>query len=340
MRSSGAVGAGAVHSICRHRNSGSGQGRHERCLPIPPNGGYANDCSALGGCGVAGGVKVGSVTARIKRVVAAIAGLTVLAMVAVAGAGAPAATAMGKLTGEAPRTGGTMTVLETTGYAGAWPAGLDPATNTSDSADDPYMEAIYGDLFQPESGGKMVPDLATGYKFTDGRKNVAIFLRHRVTFQDGTPFNAAAVAWNIRRTLSPKSADACGCNTSFPLASVTTSGDYTVVLHLKEVFAPIIGAFAQEGPDWIASPTAFKKMGEKAFELKPVGAGPFEVVSDVQNSTLSLKKFDGYWQKGHPYLNGLVFKTIGSDESAVEAMDAGEAQLEQLTATYSVVQRP
>ena len=33
--------------------------------------------------------------------------------------------------------------------------------------------------------------------------------------------------------------------------------------------------------DWIASPTAVQKMGEKAFAAKPVGAGPFMVVSDT-----------------------------------------------------------
>jgi peptide/nickel transport system substrate-binding protein len=110
------------------------------------------------------------------------------------------------------------------------------------------------------------------------------------------------------------------------------------VLHLKQVFAPIIQAFAAQAPNWIASPAAYQKMGEKAFEEKPVGAGPFEVVSDVLNSTLTLKKFDHYWQTGRPYLNGLVFKSIGSDQAAVEAMEAGDAQFEQFTATFSVVQ--
>lgn len=269
---------------------------------------------------------------RTKRFVTSLVVFTTVAVLAMLGGGIGGAAAAG----QAPQTGGTMTVLETSGFAGAWPMGLDPATDTSDAADDPYMEAIYGDLFQPGNGGKMIPDLATGYKFTNSGKSVEIFLRHGVTFQDGTPFNAAAVAWNITRDLDPK--NACICDSSFPVSSVTTSGDHTVVLHLKQVFAPIIGAFAEQAPDWIASPSAYQKMGEKAFASKPVGAGPFEVSSDVLNSTLVLKKFPSYWQKGHPYLNSLVFKTIGNDESAVEAMEAGDAQFEQFTATYSVVQ--
>ena len=79
--------------------------------------------------------------------------------------------------------------------------------------------------------------------------------------------------------------------------------------------------------DWIASPTAVQKMGEKAFAVKPVGAGPFEVVSDTLSSVLVLKKKPGYWQQGLPYLDSLTFKTVGSDEAAYEAMLAGEGQV-------------
>jgi peptide/nickel transport system substrate-binding protein len=264
---------------------------------------------------------------------ATIAAMASVAMLGFYGSAPAGAKALGS---SSPQTGGTMTVLENSGYIGAWPLGLDPATDTSDAADDPYMEAIYGDLFEQGNNGKMIPDLATGYKFVNGGKTVDIFLRHGVTFQDGTPFNAAAVVWNITRDLDPK--NACICDSSFPVASVTAVNPYTVAMNMKQVYAPIIESFAEQAPNWIASPTAYQKMGAKAFALSPVGAGPFEVVSDVVNSTLTLKKFDHYWQKGHPYLDGLVFKSIGSDQAAVEAMQAGEAQLEQLPATFAVIQ--
>jgi peptide/nickel transport system substrate-binding protein len=242
-----------------------------------------------------------------------------------------------------PQSGGTMTVLEAAGGIGDWPQGLDPAVNSLSAEDEPMYDAIYGQLFTENAKGQPEPDLATGYEFLDGGKTVDIFLRHGVTFSDGTPFNASAVAWNIRRDLDP--ANACLCDTSFPVATplstgIATEGDYTVVLHLKEVFSPIITAFSQiNPPDWIASPTAFNKMGQKAFALKPVGAGPFEVVSDNLNAELVLKKNPNYWQKGHPYLNGLTFKTIGTPEAGYEALQTGEAQaMQQVAGAISVVQ--
>src|SRR5262249_37485901 len=54
-----------------------------------------------------------------------------------------------------PHAGGSLTVLEGSGYAGAWPAGLDPATNTSGAADQSYMDAIYGQLFELGAHGKI-----------------------------------------------------------------------------------------------------------------------------------------------------------------------------------------
>jgi peptide/nickel transport system substrate-binding protein len=47
-----------------------------------------------------------------------------------------------------PKPGGSLTVLELGGYAGAWPTGLDPATNVNGAADQDQMNSIFGQLFQ------------------------------------------------------------------------------------------------------------------------------------------------------------------------------------------------
>ena len=67
-------------------------------------------------------------------------------------------------------------------------------------------------------------------------------------------------------------------------------------------------------------------MGEKAFALKPVGAGPFTVVSDTPGSQLVLKRNPHYWEQGKPYLDNLTFKPVAADEPAYEAMLANSGQ--------------
>ena len=221
-----------------------------------------------------------------------------------------------------PKHGGSLTVLEGAGFAGNWP-GLDPATDTDGAANQSYMESIYGELFELHAGGKTVGNLATGYSFTNGGKTVNITLRQGVKFSDGTAFNAAAVVYNWKRDLAGN----CTCKPVFLSPPViTATGPYSVSLTLTYVDAPFINALQGNVFNWIASPTAIKTMGEKAFALKPVGAGPFEVVSDTPDSELVLKANPHYWQKGLPYLKNLTFKSVAGDQQALTAIESGSAQ--------------
>src|SRR5690606_3493562 len=81
-----------------------------------------------------------------------------------------------------PQRGGEITVLEDSAFAGGWPTGLDPATNTTGGANIAQMSAIYGGLFRLEaaddgSGAEVVPHQAESYELLDGGTTVRITLR-------------------------------------------------------------------------------------------------------------------------------------------------------------------
>ncbi len=255
--------------------------------------------------------------------------------------GSPSASVQTKNTSIAvapPKSGGSLTVLEGKGYAGDWPLGLDPATNTTGDADQDYYNAVYGQLFELGDSGKLVYDLATGYQFSNGNKTVTIDLRPGVKFSDGTPFTADVVAWNWTRDLE----SACTCAptswivnrvnpknpTSAPAPGVIKVLSPTKIqVNLKAPDGAFINQMFDSIPNWIASEVSFKKMGEAAFAKLPVGAGPFTVVSDSYSNQIVLKKNPDYWEEGKPYLNNLTFKSVNGDEAAYEAMLANEGQL-------------
>lgn len=216
-----------------------------------------------------------------------------------------------------------------------WP-NLDPALNPQAAADENLMGSIYGYLFEQGPNNTIVPDLASGYTVSKDGKTVTIELRHGVKFQDGTPFTAAAVASNIERVLDPK--NACICDSDFSaIKKITTSGQYDVVLHLSEPDSPLIEAFIESAPNWTVSPTALQKEGAKAFGQHPVGAGPFEVASNVANDKLVLKAYPGYWKKGEPKLASITFLSVGDDTAALEAVEAGSAQVAEGVANPSTI---
>ena len=109
-------------------------------------------------------------------------------------------------------SGGSLTDLLNAGYEGAWPTGLDPATNTNGAANQSLMNAIYGNLFELGPKGKIINDLATGYSFQDGGKTVTIDLRTGVKFSNGDPFNAEMVAATIRTSTFTVSVEPSGMN--------------------------------------------------------------------------------------------------------------------------------
>ena len=258
--------------------------------------------------------------------------------------GAAACSQQGASTGGAspsaagpPQRGGQVTVLKDASFDGSWPSGLDPATNTTGGANIAQMAAIYGGLFQltanPDgSGAKVTPHQAESYEVLDEGRTLKIKIRPGLTFTDGTPLNAEAVRFNIQRNMD----STCSCRPLWQLAKngIATEGEDTVVLRFAVPTASAVNNFPIANVNWIASPAALKQAGADKFRVTPVGAGPFKVVSNRLSSELVLERNPSYFKQGLPYLDRLIFKSIGGDQAAYQALLAGQADaFEGMTTT-------
>src|SRR6201987_1885770 len=128
------------------------------------------------------------------------------------------------------KEGGSLTVLEGKGFSGDCPLGLDPATNSTGSADQDYYNAVYGQLFELGDNGKLIYDFATGYQYSNGNKSVTIDPRPGFKFSDGSPLTADVVKWNWPRALE----SSCTCAAEWTVArtnpKVTTSAPAASVI--------------------------------------------------------------------------------------------------------------
>jgi peptide/nickel transport system substrate-binding protein len=77
----------------------------------------------------------------------------------------------------------------------------------------------------------------------------------------------------------------------------------------------------------MASPKAWKDHDQNWFEKNPVGTGPFVFVEWQHNVSVTFKKFDGYWQKGKPYLDGIKFVFIPDIATRQAAFVGGETNI-------------
>lgn len=280
--------------------------------------------------------------ARFWRTAVVGAAVAASALVPTVTAAPSAAAASGGAAGGGSAGGGSVTAVF---VATEWP-NLDPALDSQAAADIDLMNAVYGQLFTeaPSAGacgacrnaGAITPDLAKSVSTSANGKLVTIHLRPGMTFTDGTPFNASAVAFNITRDLSK--ASTCLCKTNFAdVTKITTKGQLEVQLHLSQRYTPLIASFIGAGPNWIMSPTAFKKDGAAKFGQAPVGAGPFMVTKDAANSELDLARNPHYFQKGQPGVASLKILAVSSDTAAYNALKAGTAQIVVGTNTPQIV---
>jgi peptide/nickel transport system substrate-binding protein len=175
-------------------------------------------------------------------------------------------------------------------------------------------------LLRTDGTGQLIPWLVTDYKLDASAKTITLSVRKGVKFHDGTDFNAAAVKWNLEKSVAAK---AMGTQ---QIKSIDLVDDYTVRITLGQWDNTVISFFAYT-PGLMISPSAYNKNGEPWAIKNPVGTGPFQFVSKVTDVKTVFKKFDNYWQKGKPYVDGIEWMPIPDAVPRQLALRTGEIDI-------------
>ena len=181
-----------------------------------------------------------------------------------------------------------------------------------------YAPPFFDRLLRIGEDGKYKPGLALSWDTSADGKAITFKLRQGVTFHDGTPFNAQAVKANIDNLIPPKETLLSG------ITSVDVVDDYTVKLNLPSYDNLILYHFASNPVTWIYSPEALKKNGGDWATTHPVGTGPFMLKDYQPNISLTLVKNPNYWQKGLPYLDGIVISMVPDTMTQMLTLKAGQ----------------
>jgi len=247
---------------------------------------------------------------RMSRAAIAGAAVTAAAMIVTACAGSSGGSGASGTAGS-PKKGGTLTV-----ELASSPDGLDPGMIGTHAAEE-VTNQVYAELVSQSSTGAYVPWLATSWSSNADASVWTLNLRHGVTFQDGTPFNAAAVCFNFERAVSPAEQSKGAGILLAPMKSCTAVSTYQVKVTFSQGYEPFLNALTTPLLGMV-SPAAVKKEG-KNFNLNPVegGSGPFEFVKWIQNDEIELKAWPGFKtppagasHTGAAYLSDITFKIV------------------------------
>ncbi|WJY21530.1 ABC transporter substrate-binding protein [Fontisubflavum oceani] len=179
-------------------------------------------------------------------------------------------------------------------------------------------------------GLEIIPQLATGWEWSDDGLQLTMTLREGVVFHDGTAFNAEAVAANIDRSQNlPESRRKSELGS---ITGVEVVDDYTIAFTLGAPDATLLAQFADRA-GMMLSPTAFEAAGTD-FGLNPVCSGPFSFVERIQQDRIVLDRFADYWNADAINVDSVTFLPMPDTTVRLANLRAGDLDmLERLAAT-------
>ncbi|MDU6782812.1 ABC transporter substrate-binding protein [uncultured Peptoniphilus sp.] len=164
---------------------------------------------------------------------------------------------------------------------------LDPFKMTAGDTET-IMDQVFDGLFDVDTDGSLIPDLAESYSVSEDGKTYDFKLKKDVYFHDGKKFGAEDVLYTYDAM--------AGLTSKEPLSSkfaiidkIDVIDDLNIRVHLKE---------RQNGFIYLT----LRPIVEKDYKdngTKPIGTGPYEFVSYTPGEGLKLKKFNDYHKKDH-----------------------------------------
>jgi len=229
---------------------------------------------------------------------------------------------------EAPVTGGTLVYLEQQPHTNLYPpaGGFYPNSGILNQVTDKLT-------WQNPETLVNEPWLAESWTITDDAKTYTFKLRPGITFSDGTPLDAAAVAKNF---------DTFGLGNKelgYPVSEVITNYErsevidpLTVAFHFKAPAPGFLQGTSVIGSGIVSPATLDQPFNELGDATKIVGSGAFVVAGEVLGQELTLKAREDYaWgpvnfeHQGRAYLDEIKLIVTPEDSVRIGALLAGQA---------------
>lgn len=187
--------------------------------------------------------------------------------------------------------------------------GYDPTAGWGIWAADPFHSA----LLTHDKDNKLVNDLATEMKVSPDGLHYRFTIRKDVKFSDGKPLTAEAVAFTFNTAKK-----AAGAVDLTFMDSVKAIDDTHVEFTLKKPWSVFPDTLASVG---IIAPHAYGK----DYGSKPVGSGPWKLVSFQKEQQMILEPNE-YYYGPKPKLKKITVVNIGED-AALAAAQSGQVDI-------------
>ncbi|WP_399378905.1 MULTISPECIES: ABC transporter substrate-binding protein [unclassified Thermosynechococcus] len=215
--------------------------------------------------------------------------------------------------GDEPRQGDDSIVIGTTARLRT----LDPADAYENLAG--LLLLNLGDRLYTYEGKDLIPQLATALpEVSEDGLTYRIPLRRGVRFHDGTPFNAAAMAFSLERFMNSGGQPASLL--AGRVKEIQAIAEDLLEIRLKEPFVAFPHLLAFSGLCAV-SPTAYGAAGDRFLPTQFVGTGPYRLAA-YGTDGVRLEPFADYWGT-KPQNTGIRLQIFSSSANLYNAFRTG-----------------
>ncbi|MDF2233638.1 ABC transporter substrate-binding protein [Albimonas sp. CAU 1670] len=207
--------------------------------------------------------------------------------------------------------------------ANANPSSLDPATGGAGS-DHVFLYCFYDTLVDWDFATLAPqPGLAESWEFTDPQ-TLVFKLREGVSFHDGTPFDAAAVVFNLERNRSAALSNIKKDLGSVESVEATGAHEVTLRLSAPDTALPLI---LSDRAGMMISPAALGNDPEAKVDREPVGTGPWKFTGWTDGEKVTGEANPDHWRDGIPKVESIELQIIPERATALRAAQSGQADI-------------
>ncbi|WFR97860.1 ABC transporter substrate-binding protein [Rhizobium tumorigenes] len=200
------------------------------------------------------------------------------------------------------------------------PSSLDPQKQWNPDSYFVYRN-IFDQLVTRDDDGKITPSIATAWNYKSDT-DIAFTLRSDVTFQDGTRLTPEDVAFSVNRIIDRKFASP-QLSQFNKIVSATVTGPNEVTLKTDGPYPVLLAQLVKLS---IVPKHVIEAVGNDAFNLQPVGSGPYSFGAWQRGVAVSLVRNDSYWGK-KGYFKTAEFRAVPDASTRVANLKAGTADL-------------
>jgi peptide/nickel transport system substrate-binding protein len=196
--------------------------------------------------------------------------------------------------------------------------GLDPTTGAAAAIGAIVHYNILEGLTKINVDGSVTPLLAESWSIEPDGKSYTFKLRKGIKFQDGEPFDAAAVKFSFERAKADGSTNKAKKAVFDNISSIAAPDPHTVILTLNNADGTMPFRMG-ENTAVILSPKS-----AATTATKPVGTGPYTFDSWQKGQSITLLKWPGYRNAAAIPIQKVTFRFINDPSAQVAALLAGD----------------